>query len=84
MSDAKNKPARDIAASPVWALIVAGIATLFFYQAIRDILISRNMEQMLLILVIGLIGGPALAVLLTWIWRPSISIVIGTIATAPG
>ncbi|MFA6447882.1 MAG: hypothetical protein WCX65_00300 [bacterium] len=66
----------------IWFLTAANFA--FFIQALRDILIAPGILPEIMPLVIGLLVSPIAAVILTWLWKPPASVIIGTAAVIAG
>lgn len=69
--------------APFWAFLLAAINTLFFCQGIRDILISRDMEIIMPLIYVLMISPPA-AIVLTYLWKPGVSIAAGALAACAG
>ncbi|HOO56418.1 MAG TPA: hypothetical protein PLN69_06325 [bacterium] len=83
MSKNKKIAARS-ATSPVWAFILSVSGTLLFYQAIRDILISRSGITPILGIIIATLAAPLAAGILTYFWKSTFSIITGTAAFIAG
>ncbi len=69
---------------PVWVMIVTGINTLFYIQALRDIPIAPGITDRLLPLAATMLLAPVAAALLTWLWKPAASLMIGTALAIAG
>ena len=85
MSENEQRSHDGVVGGSFWIPIAVACLTLFFYQGLRDILIGRGpvIESIMPLLKMLLIA-PAGAVVLTFLWRSSASILIGSIVTIAG
>ncbi len=83
MTEKNSKPA-GLGAGLIWLFVLSAIHTLFFMQALRDILISPGIEEEIMPLLLTLAIAPAAAILLTYVWKHSMSLAVGVVMAVAG